>query len=178
MRPQNTPNSKRAQGGYSILVVILMTIALAAVLSASLTGGTSISSMVAGNNAAQTVVAQAGLIRTRLLQCSNDYPTGNNGGLYRRSFPRADTPTLVSALTCPGNGLGLWAWSDGVSLPSAISGFDAWYYTNDAASMRITVVSNTSDRAGLMPQIVSILGGQASQAGASPTVTLTWVIAN
>lgn len=166
------------QAGYGILAVLMGAAVLAAVLSVSLLGDTGVTRMLAGNNAAQQAVAQASLIRARLLQCSNDYPTGNNGGAYRLSFPRADTATLASALTCPGNALNLWNWSDGVAMPSAMTGFGSWYYTNDATSMRLTLTSTVSDRASLVPTVVSLLGAQASQSGTSPTITLSWVLAN
>lgn len=169
---------RNKQSGYGVLIFFLMAAMLGAVLAASLSGGSSVASMMSNNNASQMIAAQASLIRTRLLQCSNENPTGNNGGSFRLTFPRADTATLVSALTCPGNALGLWSWSDGVSIPGTVSGFGPWYYVNDATSMRITVASTISDRASIVPNIVSILGAQASQSGTTPTITLSWVLAN
>jgi hypothetical protein len=65
-----------------------------------------------------------------------------------------------------------------VTLPASLNGFGAWYYTNDVTNQRITVTTSTSNQAALITNIVSQLGGQASQSGSSPTITLTWVISN
>lgn len=169
---------KNKQSGYGILMVVLMTIVLGAVLAASLAGASSTTSMMANNNASQMIVAQAALIRSRILQCGTDYPTGNNATAYRTNYPAAATVVNVSALTCPGSSLNLWAQSDGVTMPTQTSGFGAWQYTNDVTSMRLSITSTTSDRAGIVPQIIGMLGSQSSQSGASPTITLSWVLAN
>jgi hypothetical protein len=169
---------KKNQYGFSLLVLILGCATIAVLLSISIAGTTSTASMFSSNNITHVVTGQASIIRARLLQCSTDYPTGNNGTGFRISFPAAVTEVNVSALNCPGNSLGLWNWSDGVSAPPSISGFGSWRYINDASSLRISITSNASDRASLIPNIINFLGVNASMSGSSPSVTLTWLIIN
>ena len=174
-------NAKRKkQSGSGLVVMLIMAAVLSAAMATSLLETTGVASMLAKNSAASVIVAQASVIRSRLLQCATDYPAGTNGGVYRVSYPRADTATAVSSLslTCPGNGLGLWNTPDSVAAPVAPSGFGAWYYTNDATSQRISVTTSGADAASLLASVVGRLGAQASQSGVSPTVTLTWVISN
>jgi len=164
---------RKKQAGYGILIFILITIVLGALLAASLSGGTSVASMMANNNASQMIVAQAGLIRSRILQCGTEYPSGNNGTAFRVIYPAATGLTNVSALTCPGNATNLWSQSDGVAMPVSISGFTAWQFANDATSMRLTTTSTTTDRTAILPNVVTLLGAQSSYAGS----TLTWTLA-
>lgn len=164
---------RNKQQGYGLLIIVLMTIVLGTVLAASMAGGTSTTSMLSNNNAAQTVSAQAGLIRARILQCAIEYPAGNNATGFRLTYPAAAAITNVSALFCPGSALNLWSQSDGVFMPTVPSGFNAWQYTNDATSMRMSITSTTTDRTAILPTIARILGAQASVVGS----TLTWTIA-
>lgn len=164
---------RKNQTGYGILIFILMAIVLGALLAAALGGGTSVASMMANNNASQMITAQAALIRSRILQCGTEYSSGNNGTTFRVIYPAAAAPTNVSALTCPGNATNLWSQSDGVTMPTAIAGFNTWQYANDATSMRLTITSTAADRTAILPNIVTLLGAQASYAGN----TLTWTLA-
>lgn len=165
---------KAKQQGFSILTFIVITVMLAAVLSATLLGGTDSTRSINNNLVAQQVAAQASLIRTRILQCAIEYPQGNNGS-YRAKYPSAPTIIAISALTCPGSGTNLW--SALFPAPAQIDGLGLWQYTNDITSMRLSITTNTADRAALTSAIVKLLGPQASEAITSPTEsTVTWVI--
>lgn len=173
VRREKGKNMHNKQQGYGILAVVIMTVVLGTVLAASMVGGTSTTSMLSNNNVAQTITAQAGLIRSRILQCGTEYPSGNNATGFRVTYPAAAAITNVSALTCPGSALNLWTQSDGVFMPTVPSDFNAWQYTNDVTSIRLSITSTTTDRTAILPTIARILGAQALVAGS----TLTWTIA-
>jgi len=158
--------------------MLLLATVLVTVITISIAGGSNVSAMMANDNITRTIAAQASLIRARILQCGTDYPTGNNGTTYRVNYPASATTSNASALTCPGIATGLWLQSDGVPIPVQPAGFGAWLYTNDATSMRLEITTATADRAALVPKILSILGPQAWQSGSSPSITITWVLAN
>lgn len=164
--------NRNKQSGLGILIVLIMAAVLSGVLAAVLAGGANSASMVSNNNASQTIAAQAGLIRSRILQCSTAYPSGNNGTGFRATYPAGVTTVNVSTLVCPGSALNLWNQSDGVFMPSPPAGFNAWQFTNDATSMRLTISASTADRIAILPAIANLLGPQASVSGS----TLTWML--
>lgn len=155
-----------------MVIVLLVACMLVGILSATLVGTTNSSSAMSSGIVGNIVSAQAGLIRSRILQCSIDYPLGNNATGFRATYPAAATIANVSTLTCPGSAISLWGQSDGVFMPTSLSGFNAWQYTNDATSMRLTLTSLSADRAAILPGVALSLGAQASVAGNS----LTWVL--
>lgn len=166
---------RQRQSGFSVLVALMATALLVSALTVALTGGSggfSMSGMLAGNNKATLVAGQAALIRSRILQCAIEYPSGNNGTGFRVSYPAAAAITNVSALTCPGSGVGLWNMSDAVEMPPTIEGFNVWRYVNDATSMRIQIVASNSDTTALLSSIATKLGAQSSYSGS----TLTWIL--
>jgi hypothetical protein len=170
--------AKLRQGGFGLISVILSVVVILAAISASMMGGLNTAGMVKAGNVSRVVVAQAMTIRSRILQCGADYPTGQNGTGFRVPFPGASTSAAVSSLVCPGNSLGLWSWPDGVTAPPSIIGFTPWSYVNDASSMRLTITSTNAESASLSGLIVNMLGVVSSQSGISPSITITFVIAS
>jgi hypothetical protein len=125
------------------------------------------------------VVAQASLIRSKLLACTMTYPGGNNGLGFRLAFPAAPTGGLVADLLCPGTGTNinkpLWSTSDGIYAPRTLNGLSAWSYAHDAASIRIRISATGS---GNVP--TAALNNAALRYGAQASVsngTLTVLIA-
>ena len=163
---------RKKQSGFGLIIMLLIAITFIIVLAVSMRDGTNLSLMMGNNNIVQMEVAQASLIRARILQCGTDYPTGNNGTTYNINYPSASTATNVSALICPGNSTNLWAQSDGVTMPAGLSGFGQWQFANDASGMRLTIGASTTNTTNLLSTIAISLGSQASVSSS----TLTWTI--
>lgn len=167
-------NENIKQSG-NILVVIMVAVAIFTALILALTGGVDTTKSTLLSSTSKVVVAQASLIRARILQCGIEYPTGNNGTAYRISMPAATTAVNVSSLICPGSAVNIWAQTDGVSMPPSIDGVNVWTYTNDVTSLRISLSGAAgSVLVGSFPAVVTMLGSQSSITGNS----FSWVLAN
>jgi hypothetical protein len=165
--------STKKQQGFSILAIILMMVVLVTAVSFLFVKDTDINNTMINSTISHTVVAQAGIVRSRVLACGIEYPTGNNGTAFRVQYPAATVAINISALTCPGAAnANLWTLMDGLTLPQTVSGFNSWQYTNDAASMRLTLTATSADRISMLPTLVTALGVGASSAGN----TLTWIL--
>lgn len=156
-----------------MIATILMAAGLMAAVSYSLVGRPSDTTMIANDIAAKTVAMQAAVIRTKLMQCALEYPQGNNGTAFNPAYPAGVTAQLVSGLTCPGSGVGLWSNGDGVSAPVPPGGFgNVWYYYNNASGVLITLSNASSDRYAIFPRISSILGANVTYGTAPNWITL------
>lgn len=164
-----------SQKGYSVLAVLLMTAVLITAVSFVAFGRADPTNVISNSAVTQTVTAQAGIIRSRILACGIEYPTGNNGTIYRTQYPSGITATNVATLTCPGAAnSNIWTLLDGVTPPNRVNGFGIWQYTNDATNMRLTLVANNPDRIALLPTLVTLLGSaQTTIVGGN---TLSWVL--
>ncbi|MFO0753551.1 MAG: hypothetical protein U0411_09540 [Thermodesulfovibrionales bacterium] len=118
-----------------LIAAVLLSVALAAVLARS---GRVDATFFARSGVASQIVAQANMIRQKVLVCSLLYPGGNNGTGSHISYP-GGSDAAVSTLSCPGSGQNLWTGVDGQALPKAPDGFNDWKYSNDAASVRISL---------------------------------------
>ena len=169
---------QRASAGFvasSVLFAIALLVALGA---ASVT-------IARGNGKArqfqetrEQMVAQRDLIFSALLLCRTIYPSGNNGTIFRKPYPAAETAVLVSSLVCPGQSpASIWSNDLSAMVPRPLPGFGAWTYVNDATSLRI---ATTAVNAGLqfnqdlLDAVVKKIGSsQAVRSG--DTLTITFV---
>lgn len=165
------------QRGSAIIAMILAIVVVMAMIGAAVVQGVDTAGMVSNNNAIQTVVAQASLIRSKLNACAVEYPSGDNGNGFRPPYPASLVPASVATRMCPGAAINLWSMGDAVSFPPTPAGTGGWQYVNDATSLRILLTSNTAEMAALLGPAAARLGPQASTSGTSPNVTLTWVLA-
>lgn len=120
---------------------------------------------------------QASLIRDKLIACTINWPSGDNGTGYRPAYPAAATPAAVSGLACPGEPgqPNLWSASDGVLPPRPLNDFGVWAYTNDAASLRLTITaanSFTYTKAAMQSVARRLGADQASVSGSTLTIKL------
>lgn len=165
----------KKQAGFGVVAMILTIIGILAVISFFVFRGTDTSSVL--NNAAITnnIVSQASIIRSRILSCAIEYPTGDNTTGFKPQYPGATSAVNVSTLTCPGaNNANIWTLLDGVTTPLAVNGFNNWQYINDSTNIRISITATTTEKTSLLPTIANMLGSQASINGS----TLTWNITN
>lgn len=164
------------QRGFGILGLVLTMVVLIASVSFMILKGTDTSNVLNTTSVTNTLVAQAGLIRSRILACGIEYPAGNNGTSYRTQYPAGTAATNASALTCPGAAnANIWTLLDGLNAPNTVSGFGNWQYYNDGTNMRITIVANTQDRINMLNTLVRMLGPQASITGGN---TIVWILVN
>ncbi|MBZ0158351.1 MAG: hypothetical protein K8I29_19310 [Alphaproteobacteria bacterium] len=116
-----------------LLAAVLLSATLAAVLARS---GRVDATFFTKSGIVSQIVAQANMIRQKVVACSTLYPSGNNGTGNHISYPGGND-VAVSTLTCPGSGQNLWTGVDGQTLPKAPNGFSDWKYINDTTSVRI-----------------------------------------
>jgi len=164
--------------GFAVVSLVLMVIALMAVIAGAIAiSSRSYNAAVAINNTVTQLVAQANLIRQKVTQCVIEYSEGDNGTGFHKTYP-AGTNVDVSTLTCPGAPAGsnnLWTGSDSVFLPNPPVGFNAWKYTNDATSVRISIqTTNVSGYGTAMSKAAAkFSSSEASVSGDTLTVTIT-----
>lgn len=172
-------NKYKKQAGFGIVAMIVTIVGILSVISFFALRGTDTSAVLNNSAITNTIVAQAGVIRARILSCSIEYPTGNNATGFRPQYPAATSAVNVSTLTCPGAGnANIWTLLDGVSAPISVNGFNAWQYVNDGTSMRIMITATTPEKIGLLPTLVTMLGSNQASVATTPANTLVWVIAN
>jgi hypothetical protein len=162
------------QTGFSVLTLMILAIALLTGLAFLLIGsGPNVQGQLNTQRSAE-LIAQAQLIAHRLTQCTTDYPQGDNGTAFHKAYPRDTNPgaRAVADLICPGSNQNLWSGVDGVYLPQAPSGFNAWQYTNTAtASISITsTAANTY--ASAIANAASKIGNAASATPSTLTVKI------
>lgn len=178
----------RHQAGYAVLTWIILIGTLTAVMAGAFALGDrqNISSLQTFSTA-QQIALQAQLIRAKIGRCVSDYPTGNNGTGNHAGYPYtanvAGTPLggtpdgtaeAVSKLYCvigaspAAADSNLWSGVDGVFLPPAPTGFNAWQYSNNGTDVRITLqTTSTSSYGAALAQAVSKFN--ASEAALSTT---------
>jgi hypothetical protein len=158
------------QSGFSVLSLLLLTVALlAGLVFAFFGGGPNIQGQLNAQKTAQ-LVAQAQLIVQRIAKCATDYPAGDNGTAYHLPYPKdANGSALaVSALRCPGNGdKNLWSGSDGVYAPTPITGFGAWTYQNTSPDPAKIVITSTDANTSVISQAVSKIGSATASASST-----------
>lgn len=174
--------NKRQQQGLAVLTYLLFSIFLFGLIGAMVIKsrwGSSDADKQWG--AAMDMVAQANLIRSKLLDCAGN--DGDNGTPNNKPFPRTlnTAGTLVvakvvteapvtgvnnSGVVCPSNNTQLMSGADGVFLPPPPKGFNAWTYLNntDCISIRLTASSaaNSVTWAPALTQAVEKLGAAAA----------------
>ena len=137
---------RKREQGYGVLLTIMGVATVASALAVSLTSASDATSMMRNQSQVSTLVAQASLIRSRILQCGIEFPEGDNGTAFRLPYPAEPNPSpAVSLLTCPGSGESLWNSADAVSMPTEVSGFAAWSYSNDAVGLSISTSAPASE---------------------------------
>lgn len=168
----------KKQRGFGILAVILTIVVLIGFVSFVTFKKSDSSNLISNTNTINTLVSQASIIRSRILACGIEYPTGNNGTTYRVQYPAATTLTDISNLTCPGaNNANIWTLLDGLSAPLQINGFNNWQYINDGSGMKLSITAVNVNKGSLFPQITTALGsGQASYNNLDTIPILTWKI--
>jgi len=181
---QAPANARRLQGGiaiFSMLLILLVVLgALSSiVLSASSRAQSGTQQWTAGNQ----LVAQANLIRSKILDCSAR--AGNNGSTNHPSFPAATTAAAVSSLTCPASATLVFDGLDGVFLPVPPADFSAWAYTNTSGSVIIAISASSAANAlkwnKALTQAAAALGSNASlsnKLGGSVNDSLTLTLSN
>lgn len=162
------------QTGFSILTFLLAAVVLLGSLIFVFIGsGPNVQGQLNTQRSAE-LIAQAQLIAHRLTQCASDYPQGDNGTTFHKAYPPDANPgaRAVADLICPGSNQNLWSGVDGVYLPQAPSGFNAWQYTNTAtASISITsTAANTY--ASAIANAASKIGNAASATANTLTVKI------
>lgn len=171
-------NTYKKQAGFSVLAMLLVVIAMMSAIAFFTLSGGDTTNAVNNSTITNRLVAQASIIRSRILACAIEYPQGNNSTGFRAQYPAATTSTDISTLTCPGaNNANLWTLLDGLSPPPVLVGFTNWSYTNDSSSLRITIQPTTVDTKNAMLNIVNSLGVNQTTY-AKETTTLTWVLVN
>lgn len=170
-------SSRNKQGGLAILTYLLFSIFLLGAL------GAAVSLSRWGSNdadkqwsAAMDMVAQANLIRSKLLDCAGN--DGDNGTANHKSFPKSlnaggtvtakviteavDVAVTNSGVVCPYSNTQLMSGADGIFLPPPPKGFNAWTYLNntDCISIRLTASSaaNSTSWTSALTQAVEKLG--------------------
>lgn len=127
-------------------------------------------------SASTNLVAQANIIRERVLACAIMYPNGDNGTGFHIAYP-GGTGVAVSTLTCPGSSVNLWTGIDGAMSLPPITGFGVWTYANDATSVRISITTTSSAGYGAaMTQALARFNtsaNEASIAGSTFTVVIS-----
>jgi hypothetical protein len=91
-----------------------------------------------------SVLAQANLIRSKIIACTINFPAGNNGLGFRLPYPAPPGSGLVSDLDCPGaptGAQGLWRGDDTIFMPPPPRGMSAWTFAHDATSIRISITA-------------------------------------
>jgi hypothetical protein len=165
--------------GFVAIGLLVLIIALMALIGIAIAKGSNMfNKATAINNTITQLVAQANLIRQKIVQCATEYPEGDNGTSYHKPYP-SGSGVLVSTLTCPGapaGGNNLWSGIDGVFLPQTPTGFNSWVYTNDATSVRISIqTTNTAAYSTAMQQAAAkFTSSEASVSGN----TLTFIVTN
>ena len=157
--------------------VILLCVALIAILAA----GFAISSRGLPANiytgaCVSELVSQANLIRTKIGKCGVDYPEGDNGTSFHKTYPAGATETEVSALTCPGASAesnGLWTGIDGTFLPKTPTGFNSWKYFNDATSARIIIQTTSASSYGTCMEKTAAKFSNSEASVSGDTLTFT-----
>ena len=131
-------------------------------------------------DARNTILDQYTTIRTRVISCGINYPSGNNGTGFHIRFPATPVSTLVSDMVCPGQTLAnnLWTGVGGLTAPVPPAGFSPWIYTNDGTSIRISLTATvgTTDL-----QAMRVLNATATKLGSiatvvGPVLTITLMI--
>lgn len=169
----------KKQAGFGIVAMIVTIVGILSVISFFALRGTDTSAVLNNSAITNTIVAQAGVIRARILSCSIEYPTGNNGTGFRPQYPAATTAVNISELTCPGaNNANIWTLLDGVTTPIGVNGFNTWQYVNDGTSLRIMITATTPEKISLLPSLVTMLGAAQTSIATTPANTLVWVIVN
>ena len=169
---------RKREHGYGVLLTILGVATVASALAVSLSSASDATAMMRNQAQVSTLVAQASLIRSRILQCGIEYPEGDNGTGFRPPYPAEPNPSpSVSLLTCPGSGQSLWDSADAVSMPTQVSGFSSWSYSNDAVGMSISTTAPASDYSGVANKVAAQLGADAVVSLAGGDVVLDWFIA-
>jgi hypothetical protein len=90
---------------------------------------------------ATQMVAQANLLRQKILDCASQ--GGDNGSANHPAYPTG-SGVAAATLTCPYGGLSLLTGTDGVFLPPAPSGFNAWTYTNNVTNVTLRLQASSS----------------------------------
>lgn len=123
----------------------------------------------------KTLYAAGVLIQTKIRYCPLAYPGGNNGTGFAPQYPTGATAVLVSTLVCPGrSAYALFTGGDGVFLPVTPTGFDGWWYVNDANGVRIYLVSDgTNPRNSTLSNVAAKFSSTAASFSGS-TLTL-WI---
>ena len=115
------------------------------------------------------------LIQTKIRYCPLAFPGGNNGTGFAPQYPGAAVAVLVSTLVCPGrSAYPLFSGGDGVFLPVTPTGFDGWWYVNDATGVRIYLNSDgTPPRNSVLSNVATRFTSTA--AGYSGTTLTLWI---
>lgn len=124
----------------------------------------------------KTLMAQASLIRDRIILCGVTYPSGNNGTGNHVAYPATPVSGQAVDLLCPGNpdtNKSIWTGRNGAIYPVLPSGFSAWQYVNDATNMRISV---TGDGSPQTRDVLSVLVGNYGAAGSLSGDTLSIIV--
>ncbi|MDX2027871.1 MAG: hypothetical protein SFW62_04490 [Alphaproteobacteria bacterium] len=115
---------------------ILFVIALLAILAVAVSSGIGdFGTVGVSDRVTADIISQANLVRAKINECNIKYGTNANYDGY----PSSDTDdgTLVSALECQGDPVGLkglWTGQRAANLPPPTSGFSPWYYINTNGS--------------------------------------------
>lgn len=164
------------QSGFSVLSLLLTTVALMAGLSFILSGmGPSVQGQLNAQKAAQ-LVAQAQLIVHRLSKCATDHPEGDNGTALHKAYPidAHPGPLAAAALVCPGNQRSLWSGVDGVYAPGPIAGFEPWTYSHGSpVVISITSAQPAADAAAVATAAQRLGLAAAATTTHAPGDTLT-----
>lgn len=137
----------KAQRGIAVLTALLVAVVMTGLLTAAMLHNNSGASQAPANSKSGLLIAQAQVIRSQIVRCATDFPAGDNGTANHKPYPLG-AGVDVSTLTCPGSGTVptvdvaddlVFSGKDGVFMPVQIQDFGTWKYTNDAASVRISV---------------------------------------
>lgn len=175
-------SSRSKQVGLALLTYLLFAVflfgALGAMVAKSRWGSNDADKQW---GAAMDMVAQANLIRSKLLDCAGN--DGDNGTANHKNFPKSlntagssvvakvvtEAPVTGvnnSGVVCPSSNTQLISGADGIFLPPPPKGFNAWTYLNntDCISIRLTASSAASSAtwAPALTQAVEKLGSSVA----------------
>lgn len=163
-------SQRRAQRGFVLAYALsaLFALAMVAGLMARMQSARDAGAQMAESR--DQLIAQASLIRSKLLSCAAMYPT-SSAAIPFNAFP-ADADSDVKDLLCPGapaGANGLWLADDALSAPTSPRGFSGWRYTRDASHvirLSISVTSGVTAHKSALSNAAIRLGSSASIDGA------------
>lgn len=137
----------RAQRGFAVLTVLVLTMLLMGVLTAAVTTmqhGDTLPAPIQVFAQGRALGAQLQQIRFQIVACAE--LRGDNGTGVRVAFPVTPASGLLRDAVCPATGRNLWTGNVGgaVALQPPLPGFAEWAYAMNATNVRVQARATTA----------------------------------